>query len=212
VRIPRLYAIADAESLSTRGLSLDAFVGDLLAAGVQLLQYRNKQGSPRQVLQDAARLQNLFTNSSARFILNDRADLARLARCGGVHVGQEDLGYEDARSIVGPSSWVGISTHTPEQVAEVDRTGCDYIAFGPIYATASKHNPDPVAGLDGLRAVRAQTEKPLVAIGGITLENCRAVIGAGADCVAVISALLPDKERAVATTREMAGEFLWALS
>lgn len=208
MKLPRLYAIADAELLTARSLSLDEFVADLLTAGVRLVQYRNKQGSARQIVQDAARLRNLFSGTSARFILNDRADLARLTHCDGVHVGQDDLAVEDARSIVGPESWIGVSTHTIEQVVEADKTSCDYIAFGPIFSTASKHRPDPVVGLDGLRSARAMTRKPLVAIGGITRENCRAVIDAGADSVAVISGLLPANGQSNAIAREIAEEFL----
>lgn len=205
---PRLYAIADAELLAARSAPLDGFVAELLTAGVQLVQYRSKQGGVRQILQDAAKLRSVCSNSSAKLILNDRADLARLAHCDGVHVGQDDLAAEDARAIVGAKSWVGVSTHTPEQLIEADRTDCDYIAFGPIFATASKHNPDPVVGPAGLRTARALTRKPLVAIGGITLENCRAVIDAGADCVAVISALLPGKSQPESTTRAITEEFL----
>lgn len=208
MKLPRLYAIADAELLTARSLALDGFVADLLTAGVRLVQYRNKQGSARQIVQDAARLRNLFSGTSARFILNDRADLARLTHCDGVHVGQDDLAVEDARSIVGPESWTGVSTHTIEQVVEADKTSCDYIAFGPIFSTASKHRPDPVVGLDGLRSARAMTRKPLVAIGGITRENCRAVIDAGADSVAVISGLLPANGQSNAIAREIAEEFL----
>lgn len=208
MKFPRLYAIVDADLLAARSSSLDAFTANLLAAGVQLVQYRNKQGTPRLILQNVAQLRNLFSGVSARLILNDRADLARLAHCDGVHVGQRDLTPEDARSIVGPESWVGVSTHTPAQVTEADQTSCDYIAFGPIFMTASKHNLDPVVGLDGLRSARALTRKPLVAIGGITRENCRAVIDAGADSIAVISGLLPEHGQSNDTAREIAEEFL----
>jgi len=211
VNFPRLYAIADAELLTARSLPLGAFVAELLAAGVQLVQYRNKQGGARRILQDAAKLRSVCSDSSAKLILNDRVDLAKLAHCDGVHVGQDDLAAEDARSIVGAESWVGVSTHTPEQLIEADRTSCDYIAFGPIFATASKSNPDPIVGLAGLRAARGLTRKPLVAIGGITRENCRATIDAGADCVAVISALLPGKSQPETTTRAIAEEFLTLL-
>lgn len=208
MNFPRLYAIADADLLATQSLSLDLFVSELLSAGVRLVQYRNKQGSARQVLENAGRLRRLCSGSSIKLILNDRADLARLAHCDGVHVGQDDLTAEDARSIIGPEHWIGISTHRAEQVMEADQTSCDYIAFGPIFRTSSKNNPDPVVGLAGLRQARASTRKPLVAIGGITRENCRAVIDAGADSVAVISALLPGSRDPNATVRHAAGEFL----
>ena len=208
MNFPRLYAIADADLLGARCLPLDSFVTDLLAAGVQLIQYRNKLAGPRPLLNGAVRLRTLFSGFSAKLILNDRADLARLAHCDGVHVGQEDLAVEDARSIVGAEFWVGVSTHTLDQVMEADRTSCDYIAFGPIFPTASKSNPDPVVGLSGLRAARGVTRKPLVAIGGITRDNSHHVIDAGADSLAIISSLLPKRNEPDGTTREIAEEFL----
>jgi thiamine-phosphate pyrophosphorylase len=108
----------------------------------------------------------------------------------GVHVGQDDLPVESARALLGPGKLIGYSTHDLEQVREADSSSADYVAFGPIFATVSKENPDPVVGLGGLREARRATQKPLVAIGGITLENVRAVIEAGADSVAVIRALV----------------------
>ncbi len=117
-------------------------------------------------------------------------DIALLAGAGGVHVGQDDLGVEDARAICGPDRWVGVSTHNLEQVAAADRTSADYIALGPIYTTATKKNPDPVVGTELLRQVRQMTKKPLVAIGGITLERAAEVYRAGADSLAVIRDLI----------------------
>ena len=116
-----------------------------------------------------------------RLIVNDRPDIALLAGAGGVHVGQDDLGVEDARAICGREKWVGISTHTLEQLAQADRTSADYIAIGPIFQTATKKNPDPVVGYEGVRRARELTEKPLVAIGGITRANARSVLDAGAE-------------------------------
>ena len=107
-----------------------------------------------------------------------------------MHVGQDDLSPESVRRIVGPDRWLGVSTHNPQQVIEADKTSADYIAIGPVFATASKANPDPVIGLEGVRQARALTRKPLVAIGGITRQNCRSVIDTGADSVAVISDLV----------------------
>ena len=133
-----------------------------------------------------------------------RADLCLAAGFDGVHVGQDDLSPKAARTIVGAQRWVGVSTHNPEQVREADQQPVDYIAIGPVFATASKALPDPVIGLEGVRRARALTGKPLVAIGGITRENCRSVIDAGADSIAVISGLRKDPGRA-------AEEFLRAL-
>ena len=114
--------------------------------------------------------------------MNDRADLCLAADFDGVHVGQDDLSPEGARDVIGNSLWLGVSTHNPEQLAEADKTTADYLAIGPVFATRSKANPDPVIGLEGVRRARVLTRKPLVAIGGITRENCRSVIEAGADC------------------------------
>jgi thiamine-phosphate pyrophosphorylase len=130
--------------------------------------------------------------SRAKLIMNDRADLCLAAEFDGIHVGQDDLSPESVRKIIGPERWLGVSTHNPEQVAEADRTSANYIAIGPVFATASKANPDPVVGLAGVRRARELTRKPLVAIGGITRQNCLSVIEAGADSVAVISDLVRD--------------------
>jgi len=204
--LPRLYAILDVDLLAARSLDLVAVASGWCDAGVKLVQYRNKQGADRAMLNDAARLKNLFAETNVKLILNDRADLALLAGFDGVHVGQDDLAAEDARRIVGPEKWVGVSTHSPDQRMEADKTSCDYIAYGPIFPTASKSNPDPTVGLVGLRAARSLTSKPLVAIGGITRDNCRAVLDAGADSVAVISGLLPEGDSM--TTHQVAEKFL----
>jgi thiamine-phosphate pyrophosphorylase len=119
-------------------------------------------------------------------VVNDRPDIAALAGAAGVHVGQEDLEPEQARAVVGKEIWVGVSTHNLEQFRRAAATSADYIAVGPIFATTSKHNPDPVVGLEFIRQVRTLTDKPIVAIGGITLERAASVIAAGADSVAVI--------------------------
>ena len=206
---PRLYAILDVDLLNARSLDLARFASELHAAGVKLIQYRNKHGSARVMMNDATRLKNLSAGHAAKLIMNDRADLALLSGFDGVHVGQEDLAAEDARNIVGPNAWVGVSTHFPQQVAEADETPCDYIAYGPVFPTATKENPDPVVGLAGLRMARTLTQKPLVAIGGITLENCHSVLNAGADSVAVISGLLPNgSDPGSKNTRQIAEEFL----
>jgi thiamine-phosphate pyrophosphorylase len=143
------------------------------------------------MLEDARALRTCL-GASVKLVMNDRADLCLAAGCDGLHVGQEDLSPEAARKIIGPDRWLGVSTHSPEQLAEADRTSADYLAIGPIFGTTSKSNPDPVVGLDGLRRARELTRKPLVAIGGITRANARSVVDAGADSVAVISDLLRD--------------------
>ena len=122
--------------------------------------------------------------------MNDRADLARITGADGVHVGQEDLPVEAARRVLLAGQSVGVSTHTRTQFEKAAATSADYLAFGPIFPTGSKERPDPVVGLAQLREMRGLTRKPLVAIGGITLDNAASVIEAGADSVAVIHDLL----------------------
>ena len=207
---PRLYAIADIDLLTARALDLATYATELRNAGVQLLQYRNKTGSARAMLNDAAKLKHLRGGNNLKLILNDRADLTLLADFDGVHVGQDDLSPDDARKIVSPNRWVGVSTHSPEQLIAANRTSCNYIAYGPIFPTASKNNPDPTVGLAGLRIARTLTKKPLVAIGGITQENCRAVLDAGADSIAIISALLPTSNSQ--STKQIVEEFLARLA
>jgi thiamine-phosphate pyrophosphorylase len=199
ISVPRLYAIVDASSFSTTE-DLIAYADELVAGGCTLLQYRNKRGNARVMLEQARELRR---QSRARvpaphipkLIMNDRADLALIAEFDGVHVGQDDLLPESVRRIVGPDRWLGVSTHNPEQLAEADRTSADYLAIGPVFSTSSKERPDPVVGLEGVRRARLLTRRPLMAIGGITRRNAAAVIEAGADSVAVISDLLRDPRK-----------------
>ena len=196
---PRLYAILDTSHLPDAA-EMFAAAEELTAAGITLLQYRNKRGNARQMLDEARDLRARL-GAGTKLIMNDRADLCLAAGFDGLHVGQDDLLPESARRIIGPARWLGVSTHNPEQLAEADKTTADYLAIGPIFATTSKANPDPVVGLEGVRRARELTRKPLVAIGGITRANARSVIDAGADSVAVISDLLRDP-------RKSAEEFL----
>ncbi len=189
MKLPRLYAITDSPSAALA----------LTEAGVTLLQYRNKTASAKQILSDARLIRRQCVSSRAdhavRLIMNDRADLCLAAEFDGVHLGADDLSPASARALVGDGLWVGVSTHTAEQVRAANLTSADYVAFGPIFATGSKADHEPVVGLASLRAARALTDKPLVAIGGITVENCRSIIDAGADAVAVIAALRDDPAR-----------------
>jgi thiamine-phosphate pyrophosphorylase len=199
ITLPHVYAILDAAFFSNS----DAFLAaaqELAAGGVNLLQYRNKSGNGRQMLEQARQLKHRL-GDSVKLIMNDRADLCLAAEFDGIHLGQDDLSPEGARKVIGESLWLGVSTHNSEQVTKADKTSADYIAIGPVFSTVSKANPDPVIGLEGVRQARALTRKPLVAIGGITRANCRSVIEAGADSVAVISDLLRDP-------RKSAEEFL----
>jgi thiamine-phosphate pyrophosphorylase len=186
VELPRLYAIIDAGQV--RGSPAE-FARELIAGGVRLLQYRNKEGSSRRLLSDARELRRQL-GPEARLIMNDRSDLAMAAELDGVHLGLEDISVAGARRLCPRPKIIGVSTHDLDQVRAANGGDADYIAFGPVFPTRSKQDPDPTVGLSGLRAARSLTPKPLVAIGGITRENCRSVIDAGADSVAVIADLL----------------------
>jgi len=204
MNLPRLYAILDPGCFSDSE-AMFAAAEELVGGGVTLLQYRNKSGNARVMLEEARELKGLV-GSQVRLIMNDRADLCLAADFDGVHVGQDDLSAEAARRIIGSGTdehrrWLGVSTHNPEQLAMADKTSADYLAIGPVFATSSKANPDPVVGLGGVRRARQLTQKPLVAIGGITRGNAREVIEAGADTVAVISDLIREP-------RKSAEEFL----
>ncbi len=202
ISLPRLYAILDASCFADRERMFEA-AEEWVRAGVTLLQYRNKTADAGVMLEEARGLSEGLSRTRVsaphglRLIMNDRADLCLAAELDGVHVGQDDLSPESARKIVGTGRWVGVSTHNAEQVAQADTTSADYIAIGPVFATASKQKPDPVVGLAGVREARSLTGKPLVAIGGITRQNCRSVIEAGADTVAVISDLIREPGKSV---------------
>ncbi len=191
-KLPRLYPILDAGLLAQRGVALEAVAGQWRAAGITLLQYRDKHSTPQQILENAAKIRRIFAGTDCTLILDDRADLTVLAAWDGVHVGQQDLSPEAARRVVGPERILGFSTHNEEQVRAAELSCADYVAIGPVFATASKESPDRVVGLEGVRRARALTTRALVAIGGITRANCRQVLDAGADSVAVISELLPE--------------------
>lgn len=205
--LPRLYPILDAGCFPDAH-SLIRAAEELAAAGVTLIQYRNKSGNATVMLEQARGLRSGVSRShvsqnqrdighptSVKLIMNDRADLCLAAEFEGVHVGQDDLSPESVRRIIGPDRWLGVSTHNPEQVREADLTSADYVAIGPVFATSSKEKPDPVVGLEGVRRARALTRKPLVAIGGITRANAASVIEAGADSIAVISDLVREPRK-----------------
>ena len=198
IQLPRFYAIVDASFFPT-SQAISAFADKLVEGGCTLLQYRNKGGNARVMLEQARELRRgcrtRVSDLNVRLIMNDRADLCLAAEFDGVHVGQEDLSAESVRRIIGAERWLGVSTHNPEQMAEADGSSADYVAIGPVFSTSSKEKPDPVVGLEGVRRARGLTRKPLVAIGGITRENAAAVIAAGADSVAVISDLLREPRK-----------------
>ena len=196
---PPLYAIIDAALLKTSELS---FAEMMAESGVELLQYRHKRATSRELFEASRSLSARLSRLSKpgvyepRFVVNDRADIAVLVGAQGVHVGQQDLSVEEARGIMGADRWVGVSTHSLEQVDAADQTSANYIAFGPIFPTESKENPDPVVGLELLREARQHTRKPLVAIGGITLKRAADIFRAGADSLAVARDLIASEDPA----------------
>jgi thiamine-phosphate pyrophosphorylase len=202
--ISRFYPIVDDGLLQLRGVALARAAEDLRTAQVMLVQYRNKVGEPNAILRDASVIWEVFDGSGCRLMMNDHADLVKSVGFDGVHVGQGDLSPEEARRVVGEKRWVGVSTHNEEQVRIANGTSADYIAVGPVFATGTKVDAEPVIGLEGVRRARALTKKPIVAIGGITRANARSVIDAGADSVAVISALFAEGE----TVEKVARDFL----
>jgi thiamine-phosphate pyrophosphorylase len=206
-----LYPILDSGLLPERDRSayLRKLATDLLDAGVTLLQYRNKSGSDREILDDAKILRASMPKGQCALILNDRADLCMLAGFDGVHVGQDDISARSARRIVGTEKIVGISTHNEKQLQAATIMPVDYIAIGPVFSTGSKTDADPVVGLEGVCLARASTKNRVVAIGGITLQNCREVREAGADSVAVISGVFqsPSGEQPAKVARDFLARF-----
>ncbi len=190
---PALYAILDPSIGGKTSLPLALQLAD---AGVRLMQLRDKRATPRELEARAREFTEKLSRRGVRLIVNDRPDIAAIAGAGGVHVGQEDLPVEEARRICGAPGWVGVSTHNLEQLREAVGTSADYIAVGPLFPTATKENPEPVVGIEFLRAARGLTRKPLVAIGGITVERAEEVFRAGADSVAVIRDLAPASDPA----------------
>jgi len=190
MKLPRLYPILDTESLAARGVPPSAAAAAFLEGGAAILQIRHKRHWSRALFEDARQIARMCREAGAQLVINDRADLAMLLEAG-LHVGQDDLPPRDARKLLGSEATIGFSSHNTNQLCAAAGEPVDYVALGPIFATASKRNPDPVVGVAEVLRCRALTEKPLVAIGGITTENALDVFKAGADSIAVIGGLLP---------------------
>jgi thiamine-phosphate pyrophosphorylase len=190
--LPPFYPVLDTGLLERRGMHAAEAAEAILEAGAGILQFRHKVFFSRLAFEDAERIAKLCRAANALFVVNDRADMAMLLNAA-VHLGQEDLAPADARRLMPPGSIIGFSTHGEQQLREGDREQVDYLAIGPIFPTGSKENPDPIVGVDRLRALRSITQKPLVAIGGITRETAPKVFQAGADSVAIIGDLYPDR-------------------
>jgi thiamine-phosphate pyrophosphorylase len=203
---PAVYPILDASYLATardRAAFLRTLVCSLAAVGIEVLQYRNKLGDEAEILTDAHVMREA-ADERVRLILNDWPELAVVVGFDGVHVGQTDLSPTVARAIMGPGKIVGVSTHNEVQLRAADSQPVDYVAFGPVFPTTTKADPDPVVGVEGVRMARRLMKKPLVAIGGITVENAGLARQAGADSVAVISAIFsPGRDAA-----KLAGDLL----
>ncbi|HSS31319.1 MAG TPA: thiamine phosphate synthase [Nitrospiraceae bacterium] len=190
--IDGIYVILDPSVCPDR--SLTDVLKEAAAAGVRLFQYRNKSASMKEAYGEALPLRTIARDTGVTFIVNDRCDLALAVDADGVHLGQEDLPLDLARKVMGPDKLIGISTHNPDQVREATAGKPDYLGFGPIFKPGSKHDHDPVVGLEGLRAMRTLTSLPVFAIGGIQIDQAGEVMRAGANGVAIISAILKARD------------------
>jgi thiamine-phosphate pyrophosphorylase len=189
-QLPRVYPIVDTATLRRRNFKPVHAAAALLEGGAKILQFRHKGFWSRDVFAEAEQIAALCHSTSALFVVNDRADYAMLLQAA-LHLGQEDLSPADARKVIGDEAIIGFSTHNPDQMRAAAFEPVNHVAFGPIFATASKERPDATVGLEGLATVRALTGRPLIAIGGITQENAVLCWRAGADSVAVIAGMLP---------------------
>lgn len=191
MQLPRLYPIID---LEVSRHPLEFLMVEFASAGLSWVQLRDKKANSRQLFANARQMVELARRYGLTAIVNDRADIAWLSGADGVHVGQEDLPVEDARNIVSSEKIVGHSTHNLAQALEAERTSADYIAIGPVFATISKANPDPIVPWEELREIRRQVKKPIVAIGGITSQNATQLFDIGLDSVAVIRDLVTARD------------------
>lgn len=200
LNLPKIYPITDTR-LSK--ISHAEQVERLIAGGATLIQLREKSVAPKDFYEQAkAALKIARRGGKAKIIVNDRVDIALALKADGVHLGQDDLPIEQARKILGSNAIIGFSTHTLEQAINAAALPIDYLAVGPVFPTRTKENPDPTIGIETVAKVReAVGDFPIVAIGGITLENFRAVLQAGANSVAVIGDLLSDSNKIIEKTR-----------
>ena len=193
ISIPKIYPITDTR---LSGLSHADQVKNLIEGGAEIIQLREKYLSPKDFYEDAKDALGIARAANVKIIINDRVDIALALKADGVHLGQNDLAADFARKILGENAIVGFSTHSVEQATEALKFPVDYIAIGPVFATKTKENPERTVGVDGVKKVRESVgDFPLVAIGGITLQNCRAVFDAGADSIAVIGDLLSNRDK-----------------
>ena len=183
----RLYLVTDRSLIGNR--SLDDVVLEAVRGGVTAVQLREKECSTRDFVAWARRLSAILRPLSIPLLINDRVDVALAAGVAGVHIGQSDMDYSDARRLLGPDALIGLSVETPQQAHAAESWDCDYLGVGPIFPTATKSDAAPAWGLAALRELRRVSKHQLVAIGGIGRGNARQVIAAGADGLAVVSAI-----------------------
>jgi thiamine-phosphate pyrophosphorylase len=190
---PKIYPITDTR---LSGISHVKQVQKLIDGGAALIQLRDKHASLREFYEQAVECVRIAHDQNVRIIINDRTDIALAAKADGVHLGQDDMPPEKARLLLGESAIIGFSTHSVEQAKRAADLPVDYIAIGPIFATATKQNPDPIIGLDALKAMKeAVGHLPVVAIGGINETNMSSVFDAGSNSVAMIGAIVSDSEQ-----------------
>jgi thiamine-phosphate pyrophosphorylase len=199
--LPKFYPILDTEIAARHGVDPVTAAAQILEGGAKILQFRHKGFFSREVFAQLERVAELCREADAMFVVNDRADLAALTGAA-LHLGQDDLPPSAARKVVGAGALIGFSTHNERQLRAAAAEPADYLALGPIFGTASKYNPDPLVGIDDLCRLRTLTERPLVAIGGITRANAQAVLAAGADAVAIIGDLFAGPANLRAHTQE----------
>jgi thiamine-phosphate pyrophosphorylase len=201
INLPRIYPLTDPQ---LSGLSHAEQVKRLIAGGARFIQLRDKNSSPRDFYHQAAAALQIARDSDVRLIINDRVDIALALKADGVHLGQTDLPVEGARRLLGEGAIIGLSTHNLEQAEIATTLPVDYVAFGPVFSTVTKLNPDPTVGLGSLRRIRSVVGNlPLVAIGGINSTSVKEVLGNGADAVAVISCLVSESALIEENTRSL---------
>ena len=205
-KLPTIYPITDRH---VSGLSHFEQAKRLIDGGARFIQLREKMGSSREFFDAAVQTIEYANEHHVSIIINDRVDIAIAVNAAGVHLGQDDMSPDKARALLGDKAIIGYSTHTLEQARHAATLPINYIAFGPVFATKTKVDPDAVVGLDGVRRVReAIGDIPLVAIGGIDIDNAEGVLSAGADSVAMISAIIADAKNITATLLDLKERFV----
>lgn len=183
----RLCFIADSEAAA--GTDVLELIGEAVSGGATIIQLRGKKWTSREFLDSAVQAVRLLRPKNIPLIINDRVDIALACEANGVHLGQEDMPLPYARILMGKSKIIGLSVATPDEARAAETAGADYIGAGPVFPTLSKRDIGPVLGLEGLREIRKETKIPILAVGGISAANAAEVIRAGANGVAVISAV-----------------------